>query len=139
VRSSTFRSRSTPTSTPPPSASIEGLASGDAIRRRWGHPPELLADERVWRLEAEYVALGLLNVVSTLSPQRIVIGGGVMNEPSLLPLVRARVADLAAGYFDAQELGVAIDGYIVPPALGERAGVLGALELARLAVADGAA
>jgi fructokinase len=52
------------------------------------------------------------------------------------PLVRSRVQELASGYFDKPELGQAIDGYIVAPALGDRAGVLGALELARLAVAD---
>jgi fructokinase len=111
---------------------FEGLASGHAVRDRWGRPPEELADdERVWTLEAEYIALGLLNVICTLSPQRIVIGGGVMKAPSLLPLVRSRVTELAAGYLDAPELGEAIDDYIVAPALGDRAGVIGALELAR--------
>jgi len=114
---------------------FEGLASGDAIRARWGRPPEELDDDDVWQLEAEYLALGLVNVVCTLSPQRIVVGGGVMNEPSLLPLVRSRVSDLACGYFDAPELDEGIDDYIVAPALGDRAGVLGALELARLTVA----
>jgi fructokinase len=111
---------------------FEGLASGHAVRDRWGAPPEALADdERVWALEAEYIALGLLNVICTLSPQRIVMGGGVMKAPSLLPLVRSRVTELAAGYLDAPELGEAIDDYIVAPALGYRAGVIGALELAR--------
>src|SRR5205823_3034293 len=81
------------------------------------------------RLEADYLALGLMNAVAVLSPQRIVVGGGVMKQPSLLPLVRRRVAELAAGYFDAPELGPAIDDYVVAPALGDRAGVLGALEL----------
>jgi fructokinase len=116
---------------------FEGLASGDAVRARWGEAPETLTDPRVWELEAEYIALGLLNVICTLSPQRIVIGGGVMHEPSLLPLVRRRVRELASGYIDAPELGEAVDTYIVPPALGDRAGVLGAFELARRAV-DGA-
>ena len=116
---------------------LEGLASGDAMHARWGRPPEELGDEGVWQLEAEYLALGLLNVVCTLSPQRIVVGGGVTHQPSLLPLVRRRVAELASGYFDAPELGIAIDDYIVAPGLGDRAGVLGALELARLAAAAG--
>ncbi len=118
---------------------FEGLASGDAIRARWGRRPEELDDDDVWQLEAEYLALGLVNVICTLSPQRIVVGGGVMNEPSLLPLVRRRVSDLACGYFDAPELDAGIDEYIVAPALGDRAGVLGALELARLTVAGRAA
>ena len=114
---------------------FEGLASGEAIRARWGAAAGETMDEPGRQLEAEYLALGLLNVICTLSPQRIILGGGVMNEPSLLSLVRLRVQDLAAGYFDTPELGAAIDDYIVPPALGDRAGVLGALELARLAVA----
>jgi fructokinase len=115
---------------------FEGLASGGAMHRRWGEPPERVRDPRAWELEAEYVALGLLNVICTLSPQRIVSGGGVMNEPTLLPLVRRRVVELAAGYLDAPELGAEIDSYIVPPALGDRAGVLGALELARRKVSE---
>jgi len=115
---------------------FEGLASGDAVRARWGRPPEEITDQSAWLLEAEYLALGFHNVICTLSPQKITVGGGVMNEPSLLPLVRSRVQVLASGYFDAPELGDAIDDYIVPPALAGRAGVLGALGLARRAVAD---
>jgi fructokinase len=68
-----------------------------------------------------------------LSPQRIVLGGGVMKQESLLPLIRAGVSELAGGYFDAPELKERLDSFIVAPALGDRAGVLGALELARLA------
>ncbi len=113
---------------------FEGLASGDALRARWGRSAEEIADESAWLLEAEYVALGLQNVICTISPQKIILGGGVMKEPALLPHVRSRVQALASGYFDAPELGAAIDEYIVPPALGDRAGVLGALELARRAV-----
>jgi fructokinase len=112
---------------------FEGLASGDALRARWGRPPEEITDERAWQQEAEYLALGLLNVICTLSPQRVIVGGGVMHERSLPPLVRARVRELAGGYLDAPELGEAIGDYIVAPALGDRAGALGALELARIA------
>ena len=113
---------------------FEGLASGDALRARWGRSAEEIADESAWLLEAEYLALGLQNVICIISPQKIILGGGVMKEPALLPHVRSRVQALASGYFDAPELGAAIDEYIVPPALGDRAGVLGALELARRAV-----
>jgi fructokinase len=113
---------------------FEGLASGDALRARWGRSAEEIADESAWLLEAEYLALGLQNVICTISPQKIILGGGVMNEPALLPRVRSCVQALASGYFDAPELGAAIDEYIVPPALGDRAGVLGALELARRSV-----
>jgi len=111
---------------------FEGLASGDAIAARWGSPSDQLADESVWQLEADYLALGLLNMICLLSPQRIIVGGGVMQEPSLLPLVRRRITKLASGYFDTPELREEVDDYIVAPALGDRAGVLGALELARL-------
>ena len=110
---------------------FEGLASGGAIRARWGKDPEDIADDEAWELEAGYLALGLLNVIAVLSPQRIIVGGGVMKEPSLQPRVRRRVVELAAGYFDVAELSDGIDEYIVSPALGDRAGVVGALELAR--------
>jgi fructokinase len=112
---------------------FEGLASGSALNARWGRPPAEIDDDDAWLLEAEYLALGLINVICTLSPQKLVVGGGVMNEPSLLPNVRRRVSELANSYFDTPELRDGIDDYIVAPALGDRAGVLGALELARLA------
>jgi len=103
---------------------LEGLASGNAIRARWGKPGEELAGEAaVWELEAEYLAYGVVNVVCTASPQCVILGGGVMKDPPLLPLVRTRVRDLLAGYVSEPE--------IVLPALGDRSGVLGAIELAR--------
>jgi fructokinase len=114
---------------------FEGLASGSAIRERWGKPAEELGDKtEVWALEAEYLALGIVNVVCTVSPQRIILGGGVLKEPRLLPLVRARTRELVAGYVPVAELADGIDDYLVEPALGDRSGVLGALELARAAV-----
>jgi fructokinase len=112
---------------------FEGLASGEAAKQRWPTVSADAWDEQMLELEAEYVALGLTNVIATLSPQRLILGGGVMKQPTLLPRIRAHVQKLAGGYFDAPEFGEQIDGYIVPPALGDMAGVLGALELARLA------
>jgi fructokinase len=112
---------------------FEGLAAGGAIRERWGKPAEELTDPAVWELEAHYVALGLVNVICTLSPQRIILGGGVPKEPMLLPLVRDKVRTLLAGYIDADELDSGLDEFIVAPGLGDRAGVLGAIELARTA------
>jgi fructokinase len=100
----------------------EGLAAGPAIEARWGRPPrELAGVEAVWRLEARYVALGLVNAVAVLSPERIVLGGGVLDAPGLLDLVRTEVDALLAGYVATE---------IVPPALGTRSGVLGAIALA---------
>lgn len=113
---------------------LEGLASGEAIKARWPEAHLHAWEEHMLALEAEYLALGLMNVICTLSAQRIILGGGVMSEPRLLPLVRNRVQQLAAGYFDSPELRERIAEYVVAPALGDRAGVLGALELARLAL-----
>ena len=115
---------------------FEGLASGEAIRERWGRPGEELSLETaVWELESGYVALGLVNVICTLSPQRVVLGGGVIKQPGLMALIRRRVLELLAGYVNAPELTDrdAVDHYIVTPGLGDRAGVLGAIELARRA------
>jgi fructokinase len=93
---------------------FEGLASGTALKARGTEP---------WDLEAEYIALGVVNIVALFSPQVVILGGGVLKAPGLLDGVRARVPELAAGYF--------VEPEIVPPALGDYSGVLGALELAR--------
>ena len=108
----------------------EGLAAAPAIEARWGKAPPDLADDTVWELEARYLALGLVAAIAILSPQRIVLGGGVMQQPGLLPRVRRRVVELLAGYVRAREVVDDVEHYIVPPALGSHAGVLGALALA---------
>ena len=115
---------------------FEGLASGEALRARFGIPADELSVADAWALEADYIALGLMNVVCTLSPQRIILGGGVMKAPGLLSLVRAQVRTLAGDYFDTPALGEGIVDYVVSPALGDRAGVIGALELARISFAS---
>jgi len=112
----------------------EGLATAPAIAARWGAAPETLPDDHpAWPLEAHYLALGLANLVLTLSPERIVLGGGVMARTHLYPLVRAGIGELLAGYLASPALGEGLERYVVPPALGERAGVLGALRLAQRA------
>jgi fructokinase len=115
---------------------LEGLASGYALRRRWGQPAQELSREDVWELEAEYLALGMLNVALTLAPQRILIGGGVLEAPGLLPLVQGRLAGLAAGYPGVAELEAHVGDYLVRPGLGGRSGVVGAFELAREAASQ---
>lgn len=110
---------------------LEGLASGRAMRERWGAPAEALpAEHPAWPLEARYLALGLVNIVATLSPRRIAAGGGVAAQPVLLPMVRREVVGLLAGYVRAPAVLEHVGDYIVPPLLGERAGVLGAMALA---------
>jgi fructokinase len=110
---------------------LEGLASGTALRERWGRAGEELTDPAVWELEAEYLAFGLANVVLVLAAERIVLGGGVGGAPGLLPRVRARLREALAGYVDSPHLTAAgIEDYLVAPGLGPRSGVVGAIELA---------
>ena len=117
---------------------LEGLASGPAMRARWQQAAEDLPDDHeAWPLEARYLALAVVNFVCTLSPQRIVIGGGVMSHPPLLGLIRAQVVELLNNYVRAPEVIEQIDEYIVAPALGGRAGVLGGLALAERALDGG--
>lgn len=111
---------------------LEGLASGPALGARWGQPADTLPDEHpAWALQARYLALALVNFICALSPQRIVLGGGVMAQRQLFPLIHRQVKALLNDYVQAPQLLEEIEGYIVPPALGGRAGVLGALALAR--------
>lgn len=109
----------------------EGLAAGPAIEGRWkAKGQNLPADHPAWALEAHYLALGVVNIITTLSPQRIIMGGGVMEQRHLFPLLRKEVQELLNGYIQRPEITDAIDQYIVPPLLGSRAGVLGAIALA---------
>ncbi len=110
---------------------LEGLAAGPAIEARWGGPGNALPeDHAAWRLEAQYLAHALVNLICTVSPQRIIMGGGVMDQRHIFPLLRKNVLKLLNGYVQAPELLEDIDTYIVPPGLGGRAGVLGAIALA---------
>jgi fructokinase len=109
---------------------LEGLASGTAMARRWGIPAhELPPDHPAWRLETHYVALGLANMVLTLSPRKIVVGGGLRSRLLWRELLK-EVQQLLNGYVRAAELGSLIANYIVEPELRDDAGVLGAIALA---------
>ncbi len=102
---------------------LEGLAAGPAILARWGQPGSLLPDGHpAWDLEAEYLALGIANWTCTLAPELVILGGGIMQRRELIPKIEARVAKLLSGYMSMPSL--------VPPQLGPRAGVLGAIALA---------
>ena len=110
---------------------LEGLASGPAMQARWGkRAQDLPADHPAWALEAHYLALGLATWVCTVSPERILLGGGVMQQASLFPMIRQELLRLLNGYIDAKPLLNEIDSYVAPPELGSRAGVLGAMVLA---------
>jgi fructokinase len=114
---------------------LEGLAAGPALEERWGQRGETLpADHPAWLLEADYLAFGLVNIICILSPQRIILGGGVMQQHHLLPLVRRRVQGLLNDYLPVPTILDQIDDYIVPPGLDNRSGVLGAIALAQQSV-----
>jgi len=111
---------------------FEGLASGPALEKRWGQKAETLPhDHPAWVLEAHYIALALTNFIYTISPQRIIMGGGVGGNERLLPMIRKNVQDLLNGYIQSPDITKNIDEYIVPPGLGGRAGMVGALALAQ--------
>lgn len=110
---------------------LEGLASGPAIEARWGRPGTALQEvPAVWDLEAEYLGAAIASFVWTLSPRRVIVGGGVAGTPGLLARVRAQVSKRLGGYARHPVLLGDLSEFIVPPGLGGRAGVLGALAMA---------
>jgi fructokinase len=110
---------------------FEGLAAGPALAKRWGQPAETLPpDHPAWPLEAHYIALAAANLTLTLSPQRIILGGGVMQHEDLYTRVRHDVMQLLNSYLSADRITQHPDQFIVPPALGHHSGVLGAIALA---------
>lgn len=110
---------------------LEGLASGPAIEARWGRKAIELADNpAVWDLEADYIAQALTGYILTLSPEMIILGGGVMHQEQLFPLIRDKVMQMLGGYIQAEELED-IEHYIVPASLHDNQGIMGCFELAR--------
>jgi fructokinase len=110
---------------------LEGLASGPAIEARTGRKgSDIAADDPVWDLVAEYLSFALVNYTVILSPQRLILGGGVMDQVQLFPKIRKRVGELLNRYIQAPVILDRIDSFIVPPGLGNRAGVLGSIALA---------
>lgn len=114
---------------------FEGLANGPALEARWGQKAETLPpDHPAWELEAHYIALALRSYICTLSPQRIVLGGGVMEQAQLLPLIREKTLATLNGYVQAAQILEQIEEYILPVALEGKAGILGAFVLAERAL-----
>lgn len=110
---------------------LEGLAAGPAIEERWGDKAINLADRpEVWDLEAYYLAQAIVNYILTLSPNKIILGGGVMHQKQLFPLIRKYVKELLAGYINSKELED-IKNYILPASLNDNQGIMGCLELGR--------
>lgn len=115
---------------------LEGLAAGPAIEARWGKKAvELRNNTEVWDLEAWYIAQALADYVLTLSPNMIILGGGVMHQEQLFPMIRNYVTEILAGYIKTEELNH-MEKYIVPASLNDAQGILGALELGKRAITD---
>ena len=113
---------------------LEGLAAGPAIEARWGRKAvELKDDARVWDLEAYYIAQAIVNYILILSPQMIILGGGVMHQEQLFPKIRSYVKKMMNGYIKTKEMAD-LDHYIVPASLHDDQGIMGALELGRRAL-----
>ena len=109
---------------------FEGLASGPAIQARLGQRAETLSDnDPFWDVEVGYIAYALVNYILTLAPRKIILGGGIMQKDFMFEKIRARVKALLNKYLNHPALIDHMDEYIVPPALGNRAGVLGAIAL----------
>lgn len=109
---------------------LEGMASGPALEKRWqvkGH--ELSADHSAWEIEAFYLAQSIAGAILLLSPEKVILGGGVMQQAQLYPLIREAVKRNLNGYLNAGAILEHIDDYIVPPGLGQQAGLCGALAL----------
>ena len=108
---------------------FEGMASGPAIEERWGRKAaELAGEDKVWELEAHYIAQGLMNIILMLSPEKIILGGGVMHQTQVLDKVRRETLALLNGYMDTRRLAD-IENYIVLPALNDNQGILGCAKL----------
>tara|TARA_B100001029_G_scaffold71046_1_gene57885 strand:+ start:19308 stop:20144 length:837 start_codon:yes stop_codon:yes gene_type:complete len=104
----------------------EGLASGPAMRSRWGvEASELSFDHEAWEIEAQLLAFGIINIISNYSPDKIVLGGGVMNQQHLFEMIRIKVKELWNGY---TPLGTLSD-LILEPGLGNDSGIVGSLSL----------
>ncbi len=118
---------------------LEGLCSGPAIQERFGKPAsELGTDHPFWKVLAGYIAQACAMQVLLLSPKKIVLGGGVMHQTQLFPLIREETANILNGYIKTDAILHRMDTFITPPVLGDRAGACGAVALARAAVGEGA-
>ena len=111
---------------------LEGMASGPALESRFGRPESWASNDQITTLATHYVAQGMLNLVYTVAPERIIVGGGVTQLPGFHDRLRNRLGQLIAGYPSEPDL----DLLISPPGLGDRSGLAGAIVLAAEASAE---
>lgn len=114
-------------SCPSHGACLEGLASGPAIEARYGKKGVELADQdHVWETEAYYLAQAIMDYFVILSPEKIILGGGVMKQEKLYPMIREKFMELLNGYIEVEN----VDELIVAPELNDDQGVKGCIALA---------
>ena len=110
-------------------ACLEGMAAGPSIEKRWGKKAiEMKDDAKVWDLEAYYLAQCMVTTTLMLSPKIIILGGGVMHQTQLFPLVREKTRELLNGYIKNDTVND-MDHYIVPASLHDDQGIMGCLKL----------
>ena len=115
---------------------FEGMAAGPAMEDRWGTKAyNLPADSKAWEFEAYYIAQGLVNIILMLSPEKIILGGGVMHQEHLLDMIREQTEKLLAGYIDTNETRD-MENYIVPASLNDNQGILGSAKLGMIALEE---
>jgi fructokinase len=109
---------------------LEGMASGPALEERWKEKGfELAPDHQAWEMEAYYIAQAVTGTILMLSPKKIILGGGVMHQLQLFPMIRDQVKKSLNGYVSADAIQNNIESYIIPPGLGNNSGLCGALAL----------
>ena len=110
---------------------LEGLAAGPTFDKRWHMPAKDIDDSHIaWELEAYYLASGIVNIITMLSPQKIIIGGGISKRATLFPKIRSQVLEILNNYIQVYPLLTDIDNYIVPASL-ENSGLLGGIIMAK--------
>ena len=111
---------------------LETLASGPSIESRWHKKAiDLYENDKVWQMEAYYLGMALCNCIMCYSPEKIILGGGVIHTPGLIERIRQETLYQLTGYIRKEEILDYIDEYIVLPELGEDSGVMGAIELGK--------
>lgn len=111
---------------------VEGLFAGPAIEARMGKKAfDIAADDPVWDIIAQYIAQALQAYTMILSPEKIILGGGVMKQEQLFPLIRKYFLEYINGYINFESLGVSMEDYIVPPGLPDYSATVGCIEIAK--------
>ncbi|MFX3635284.1 MAG: ROK family protein [Candidatus Pristimantibacillus sp.] len=114
---------------------LEGMAAGPAIEKRWQvKGSELSEDHPAWAMEAYYIGQAVTSTILMLSPKKVILGGGVMHQKQLFPMIHDEVRKQLNGYVSAKAIIEDINSYIVPPGLGDNAGLCGSLALGLAAV-----